>query len=849
VPQGTRFYAGSPYFSCAKIKGEVMNTELVDRLKNILITEKRLNCTNSSVYGGFTNFIEREARQWLAQFDEQSITPPIIDTRPYWQRLIELAQVYLEVPPAHRLTKLEEMERIVGLIQMSSPGNETRVNSGENPSNQTVGFQAGYLSELLPPKKNYPDQVNSYHDPSGTNIQFLRGVGPQRGKLLNRLGIKTVFDLLRYYPRDYEDRTQVPLLKDVRPGERPVTVIGTVQAVSRIQTSSKVVVIKVLLVDQSGSLNAVWFNQPYFMRNIKPGQKLLVTGKIVPALKGGWEIQVREYEQFDETAAQSNSQIVPVYTATDGLPSRILRSLVQRALPDFLNRLPETLPEEILNRHGLLPLTEALSQIHFPSNCQMLEAARRRLCFEELFFFQLGLALLGKGRRTQAGYAHRVDPERLHLFSRSLGFCLTPAQQRVLSEILADMHRPVAMSRLLQGDVGSGKTVIAAAALVVTVSNGLQGALMVPTEILAEQHQQTLAQMLAPLQIPVVLLKGGQPRAERRSIEAGLKAGTIPVVVGTQALIQEGIEFQQLGLVVIDEQHRFGVRQRVKLQQKGKAPDLLVMTATPIPRTLALTLYGDLDLSILDESPPGRKPVRTYVVNESYRLRLNRFVREQVQLGRQAYYVCPLVEESESLDLEAASSLAVDLQEKAFPDLRIGLVHGRLRPDEKEQVMKAFRLGEIDILVSTTVVEVGVNVPNATVMVIEGAERFGLAQLHQLRGRVGRSEHQAYCILVSQNTYPEARQRLAVMAGTNNGFVIAEEDLKIRGPGEFFGLKQHGLPNLKLANLVRDYKLLEIARAEAQALIKTDPDLERSDYQKLYLLARESLGGLDIPRN
>jgi ATP-dependent DNA helicase RecG len=429
----------------------------------------------------------------------------------------------------------------------------------------------------------------------------------------------------------------------------------------------------------------------------------------------------------------------------------------------------------------------------------------------------------------------------------ALPFDLTGAQQKTIKEIIVDMGHAAPMNRLLQGDVGSGKTVVAAAALAHCADNGFQGAVMVPTEILAEQHHQTISRLLEPLGLEVALLRGNQPRKAREGILQGLKSGGTGVVVGTQALIQEGVDFKALGLVVIDEQHRFGVRQRALLQQKGSAPHLLVMTATPIPRTMALTFYGDMDLSIIDELPPGRMPVKTSCIYGRAREKMYRLVAEEIRAGRQAYFVCPLVEESESLDVEAATRLADELQDRVFPEARVGLLHGRMKSDLKEKVMRAFREGELDILVSTTVVEVGVDVPNATVMVVEDAGRFGLAQLHQLRGRIGRGSRQGYCLLAARHPSPEVRQRLAVMESTSDGFKVAEEDLKLRGPGEYLGIRQHGSVEWKIADLARDLAILEAARQEAQRIVGSDPDMSDPENQGLYREAREKLRDLDFP--
>ncbi|ACX51300.1 ATP-dependent DNA helicase RecG [Ammonifex degensii KC4] len=653
-------------------------------------------------------------------------------------------------------------------------------------------------------------------------VQYLKGVGPQRARWLSRLGINTVGDLLYHLPRRYEDRTFSRPLQTLVDGET-VTARGEVLTVEESTARSGLKIIRAALRHPEGTFYAVWFNQTYLTQILKPGVKVTVTGK-VRRLLGFIEIQVADFEIGEDEEGINSGRIVPIYPSTEKLPQRTLRSLIFRALEENAAELPELLPPHLL-RQGFFTRAQALREVHFPSTLEKAEEARKRLVLEELFLLQLAL---GQRRRhlasAQKPYPCRPDGPLVQQFLASLPFTLTPAQERAWREISRDMESPRPMHRLLQGDVGAGKTVVAALALVKAVENGLQGALMAPTEILAEQHFLNLHPLLEKIGIKVGLLTGNLKKELRWRQIAAIARGDIDVVIGTHTLIQEEVSFHRLGLVVIDEQHRFGVRQRTILRRKGEAPDVLVMTATPIPRTLALTLYGDLDLSVIDSLPPGRQPVKTIWIKPSALPRVYNFIRQEAAQGNQAFFVCPLIEESEELNAQAASKLAEELK-KFFPEFQIGLLHGRLKLEEKERVMAAFRSGEIKLLVTTSVVEVGVDVPNATVMVIYDADRFGLAQLHQLRGRVGRSDKPSYCILVADKVTPEAQARLKAFTNLRDGFALAEEDLRIRGPGEFFGTRQSGLPELKVADLLRDHQLLPLAREEAWRFLEKDPSL------------------------
>ncbi len=650
------------------------------------------------------------------------------------------------------------------------------------------------------------------------SIINLPGVGKQKEKELNKLGIKTIEELLYYFPRRYEDRSRLKPLNLLQ-HDSVETILAEIKKIEVVKTNKKIYILKVYLENPTGKITAIFFNQNYLKNQFKIGRKIYVTGKV--NLRFGRQIVVSDYELvIEESQPIHAGRIIPIYRENKKITSKFLRNLVSFALENYLPEVEETIPEEIKNKYGLLSIKEALREIHFPTGRERYKKARYRFVFEEFLVLQVGIKFLRQTIKNQKGISHTTKDELVRKLEKSLPFSLTDAQKKVISEIKKDMESSQMMYRLIQGDVGSGKTVVAAWAIVKAISGGYQSALMVPTEILAEQHTLTMTQLLKPLGIKPLLLKGGLSKKEKEEKLIQIATGKANLIIGTHSLIQSEVTFNNLGLVVIDEQHRFGVRQRIALKEKGNAPDVLVMTATPIPRTLALTFYGDMDLSVIDELPPGRKPVKTYHAQENMRERIYKFVRKQIQLGFQAYVVCPLVEESEKLDLENATQLASKLQQEIFPDYKIGLIHGRLNSLEKETIMEKFRQGKINVLVSTTVIEVGVNVPNATVMVIENAERFGLAQLHQLRGRIGRGSEQAYCILISDSHTPETQARMKIMTKTTNGFLLAEEDLKLRGPGEILGTRQHGFPDLKIANLLKDFKILEQTKILAEEIVR-----------------------------
>jgi ATP-dependent DNA helicase RecG len=682
-----------------------------------------------------------------------------------------------------------------------------------------------------------------------TALGDLSGVGPQRAKTLAKLGLGTIEDaLVQHLPLRHEDRSRIIPLGRVSVGEAR-TCAGTIAGISPPPRGRPRMPLVVMIRDVGGFLNCAWFNQPYLARVFKRGQRLIVHGRVQPYGRGPLQMLVKDYEVVEEGPDEMlhTGRLVPVYPLAEGLTQRPLRRLMKRLVDGWADQLEDPLPERVRAGRALLPLPQAIRGAHFPETQEEQAAAHRRLIFDDFFLLEVGLAIRRHREGRRRGLAMNPPGALVRRLRALLPYTLTAAQERVWDEIRTDMAEPYPMSRLLQGDVGSGKTVVAALAILTVIEAGYQAALMAPTEILAEQHMITLSQLLGPLGVRVVLLTGAVKGKARQEAAAAAESGEAGCAIGTHALVQGGVGFKRLGLAVIDEQHRFGVAHRAALRGKGESPDVLVMTATPIPRTLALTLYGDLDVSILDELPPGRRPVVTVARGESKRREIYDFLRKQIGEGRQVYVVCPLVEESEASDLRAATEMAERLQREVFPDRRVGLIHGRLGFQDKERVMREFKDGAVHVLVSTTVIEVGIDVPNASVMLVEHAERFGLSQLHQLRGRVGRGPWKSYCILLAGSSSEDAQRRIAAMTGTNDGFRIAEVDLELRGPGDFFGTRQSGLPEFRVADLLRDGAMLEEARHEAFALVHADPQLAASEHRGLRgaLLARWR-GKLDL---
>jgi ATP-dependent DNA helicase RecG len=671
------------------------------------------------------------------------------------------------------------------------------------------------------------------------SLMYLPGIGPKSADRLAKLGLYSVRDILFYYPRDHIDYARQIKIEDLEPGET-VTIVAKVRRVNCFSSpkNPKLTIFDMTVADVTGQIKLSRFyagdrfrNRGWQERQLKqfPTGTVVAASGMVKANKFGLTLEEPEIEVLEHTRDSIDSlkigRVVPIYPLTDGVPPDLVRRAVVAALP-AAQQIPEPLPGSLRQDYGLVALPEAIAQIHFPESADHLTKARRRLVFDEFFYLQLGMLK----RRLEQRKVQRSTPlsakgELINRFYNVIPFQFTGAQQRVTQDILSDLQESTPMNRLIQGDVGSGKTVVAVVALLAAIQSGFQTAMMAPTEVLAEQHYHKLVEWFNQLHLPVELLTGSTKAAKRRQIAAQLQTGELPLLVGTHALIQDSVEFQRLGLVVIDEQHRFGVQQRARLQQKGQHPHVLTMTATPIPRTLALTLHGDLDVSQIDELPPGRQPIQTTVLAPRDRPSAYDLIRREIAQGRQVYVVLPLVEESEKLDLRSAVEEHQHLQESVFPDFKVGLLHGRMSSAEKEDVISQFRRAELHLLVSTTVIEVGVDIPNATVMLIEHAERFGLAQLHQLRGRVGRGAHQSFCLLMNSSKAETARQRLTVLEQSQDGFFISEMDMRFRGPGEVLGTRQSGLPDFALASLVEDQDCLELARKAAETVIEKDPQL------------------------
>lgn len=823
-----------------------------DNVPNILSHEQRLGCTDTSVIGGLEDFLESWAKK------NQSQPDPANNER--IQELVECMRGYSKAKPADRRVMIEralELTRSAsatkitrrrstslvsheegrGTHRRTAPeGRPVRALAAPSGVSSPAGAENSANTPVSPGGVDDEEEKDKTSSLSKRDVSFgleadivrLQNVGPSRARKLMNLGVRTVHDLIYLFPRRYDDYSRLKTISQLMYGEE-ATIIARVSVVNTRRVRGNLDITNVLLADQTGSINATFFNQPFLARRLRPGSQIVVSGRVERDLNR-LGFKHPEWEPLTKELLHT-ARIVPVYPLTEGITARWLRKMTRGVVDYWAGKVPEPLPKDLKERVHLLDLDEALREIHFPSDMEMLARARRRLAFEEFLLIQLGVLRQRRNWRTSPGRMLRIPHGFENDFTRSLPYELTGAQKRALGEIIQDIQQPAPMSRLLQGDVGSGKTVVAAAAMLVAVANGAQAVLMAPTEILAEQHYRTLRTILDSQnslhgRIPrLELLIGSLRPRDKAAIHAKIASGEVSMAVGTHALIQESVNFKDLAFAVIDEQHRFGVAQRSALRQKGYTPHVLVMSATPIPRTLALTVYGDLDLSILDEMPPGRQQIRTKWLEPPERERAYAYIRKQVGEGRQAFVICPLIEESETIDARAAVEEYERLRKEVYPDLRVGLIHGKLRPAEKEEVMNAFRDGRIDVLVATSVVEVGIDVPNATMMLIEGADRFGLAQLHQFRGRVGRGAHQSYCMLLASKSGSTSDERLKVIEETQDGFRLAEEDLILRGPGEFFGTRQSGLPDLKVAKL-SDVKLLEEARIAAKEIFEHDPDLQ-----------------------
>ena len=816
-----------------------------DALRKILELERSTGFRNKAVVGGLDAFLKLQARH-LAPLAGDGDPGGLLDVS------------YDGLTPHDRAAWAERwlsrLDRGPQAAQSAPSPAEPDGASGGSPAGAAPASGAGARTSATGRVA-----ASSRQAPGATldsPVDRLRGVDTRTAGRLARLGVSTVRDLLYLMPRMHRDFSRVSTVAELVPGEEQTVVATVWEAREVVLGQNRRRGAEAVFSDETGNVRAVWFGNRYVAKTLKVGARVTVSGS-VEVYRGRLQFASPEFEVLDRKDSLIHTgRLVPVYPLTEGLTGRRVRTIVWQALEDWAPRVEEYLPEDLRREAGLMDLAGAVMEVHYPSDLATLEEARRRLAFDELLLLQIAvLARRRAWREDVEGVALGLDRSLVDHFMESLPFGLTAAQKRCIDEVLDDLARGTPpMNRLLQGEVGSGKTVVALAALLASVAGGHQASIMVPTEVLAEQHFATVSNLLGgfgspvheenlvsvhvdsrPGPLSVGLLTGSTRPALKRKLRERVSEGGLDIVIGTHALIQEGVEIPRLALAVTDEQHRFGVAQRAALRLKGDTtPHVLVMTATPIPRTLALTLYGDLDISTIDELPPGRQRVRTRHVPSSRRDEAYDFVRKQVIGGRQAFIICPLIEESEAVEARAASEEHKRLSNDIFPDLRLGLLHGRMKPREKERVMRSFRDGDTDILVSTAVVEVGIDVPNAAVMVVEGAHRFGLSQLHQFRGRVGRGEHRSYCLLLSEYSTPEAQERLDAVERIHDGFALAEEDLRLRGPGDFFGTRQSGLPSLKAARL-SDQDILRSARDAAGRLLEEDPDLERPDHQPLAL--------------
>ena len=776
----------------------------LEKLTNVLALEQNLGYTDRAVIGGLGKFIAH----WRDEVQLAKVDPAQL-------RLVEDTYALLE---AYADASIDRRQEIV----------EEVLSAWKDVEGEPLAVEPGSPEPAPPPPaKTSP---SSGRTDLSSPTRELHGVSDTYAKRLERLGINTIQDLLYLFPSRYDDFSALKTIDKLDYGEE-VTIIGTVRETKERTSKKGQSIVTSTISDGTATVHATWFNQPYLTRRLRPGKQIVISGK-VDQYMGRPTFVSPTWEPLDEELIHTK-RLVPVYPLTRGVTARWLRRLVKRTTDYWSLRLPDHLTTAVREERDLLDLESSIQQIHFPDSLSALEQARRRLAFDELLMIQLGVLKQRHEWQDRSGQSIQIDAPLLRTFLESLPFALTPAQEKALSQILDDLRDPTPMSRLLQGDVGSGKTVVAAAAMLVTAASGMQAVLMAPTEILAEQHYASLEKLWGELWLPGLtklssqlrLLTGSLKQSEKTKLYEEISSGEARIIIGTHALIQSDLTYHNLGLAVIDEQHRFGVAQRAMLRQKGHNPHVLVMTATPIPRTLALTIYGDLDISTIDELPPGRKEIITRWMKPIERERAYAFLRARVKESQQAFIICPLIEESEKVEAKAAVEEHRRLQEEVFPDLRLGLLHGRMSADEKETAMREFYDGATDILVCTPVVEVGIDVPNATVMLIEGADRFGLAQLHQFRGRVGRGEQQSHCLLLADSPSDAGTQRLRIIEHTNDGFKLADEDLAMRGPGEFFGTRQSGLPDLKVARL-SDVKVLEEARAVAQEIWAEDPYLQ-----------------------
>lgn len=800
-----------------------------ETLGKMLKLEREQGYKNKAVISG----LEVLAKTWPVEAVKESPA-----TTPLVEQIAALLRDYGSLPDqAARQERVEQIFEKLAACQEIAAGTSVK-----EPASAAAQDMVSSPTQPSPPPKPSP-RPSASHLGLDSPVTMLSGVAQTQAKRFRRLGVTTIHDLLYHFPHRYNDFSALKTINQLEYGQE-VTIIGTIWETKSRRTRSGGTIVQSIIADGTATIQATWFNQPYLMKSLRTGRQVVLSGK-VDAYLGRLIMNSPEWE-FLEKEQIHTGRLVPVYPLTEGIKAKWLRRLIKRTVDYWTKRLPDYLPRQVRESLGLPDLETALSQIHFPDNWEALEGARRRLSFDEFLLIQLGVLRQRQVWRSRPGRALDLNPALLEAFIASLPFALTTAQKRTIDEIAGDLRNSQPMSRLLQGDVGSGKTVVAAAAMLMAAAGNAQAVLMAPTEILAEQHFRSLLGLYQQLDAAtspgafslhprVRLLTGSVTGTERQQVYADLASGAADVIVGTHALIQKGVEFKDLALAIVDEQHRFGVEQRGALRQKGHNPHMLVMTATPIPRTLSLTIYGDLDVSVLDEMPPGRQPIETQWFLPRERERAYHFIHSQVEEGHQAFIICPLVEGSDRIEAKAAVQEYERLQQTIFPDLRLGLLHGRMKGQEKEEIMAQFQRRELDILISTSVVEVGIDVPNATVMMVEGANRFGLAQLHQFRGRVGRGEAKSSCILLSDTPSEDSVERLRAIESTQDGFQLAEIDLEMRGPGEFFGTRQSGMPPLQMAKL-SDRHILDEARQAAKDIFERDPGLEDPDHR---LLARK----------
>jgi len=798
----------------------------VEPLRKILELERNKGYSDSAVIGGLDKFL----RRWSGQAIESIANPQLLNR---FHRLVNSSYA--------SLTRQQRQEWVAAVLNFLVEVEHREGEKGEAKLTPVVSR----------PPSGIKVQRTAVNQSIESSITSIKGISSSLATKFNKLGVKTVRDLLYFFPRRHLDYSQTKSISQLSEGEEQTIIANVWQAQITMLGGRRGT--EAIVGDETGNVRVVWFNQPYLAKKLPTNTRIVLSGR-VSLFHSRHVFESPEWELAEDKELIHTGRLVPLYPLTQGLRPRLVRKLMKGVIDQWACQLEDFLPPELKERCNLLELAQAITQAHYPEDEALKDRARVRLAFDELLLLQLGV--LSKKRdwqESQPGNSFDTKTTVLDTFLKSLPFELTAAQQKVLRELLADLQKPRPMSRLLQGEVGSGKTVVAMAALLTATANGYQGAFMAPTEILAEQHFTTISELLSrvspqedggylrsypgllPHPLTVALLIGDISQARKQELHQRISEGDIDIVIGTHALIQEEVEFYRLGLVVVDEQHRFGVTQRAALRQKSFNPHVLVMTATPIPRTLALTLYGDLDLSVIDQLPPGRQVVRTKWLKPVQRESAYAFIHRQVADGRQAFIICPFVEESEVIAAKAAVAEYEHLSREVFPELRLGLLHGRMSAVEKDKVMRRFRSGELDILVSTPVVEVGIDVPNATVMLVESADRFGLSQLHQFRGRVGRGQEQSYCMFLAENPSEVGRERLDIIERIQDGFELAEEDLRLRGPGEFFGTRQSGLPDLRMAKL-SDVPLLELARSEAIRLFENDPNLEEPEHS---LLAKE----------